>query len=88
MLAVKRLVGILPSGATLLRSVLLSALACVAAAGWPAPGILLLLKLPALSLLICLAYLVLGEFSAAEMNVLRSCVDWRSTPRESAVVAE
>ena len=88
MLAVKSLVAIVPSAATLLRSVLLSFLAYAAATAWSAPGLLLLLKLPALSVLICLAYFVLGEFSAAEMGRLRSLVDWRSSSGENVLEAD
>ena len=72
MLVVKRLWGVLPSAATLLRSFLLSTMAYILAAWWQTPGILLMLKLPAISLLICLGYFVSGEFSAAEKSMLRS----------------
>ena len=72
MLVVKRLCGPLPAAATLLRSFLLSTLAYILAAYWHTPGILLLLKLPAISLFICLGYFALGEFSAAEKSMLRS----------------
>jgi O-antigen/teichoic acid export membrane protein len=87
-LAVKRLWGILPSATTLLRSFLLSTLAYISAAVWPAPGILLLVKLPAISLLICVAYFVLGEFSAAEMDLIRSILNWPGSSRKSALEAE
>ncbi len=87
-LAVKRLWGILPSATTLLRSFLLSTLAYIAAALWPAPGILLLVKLPAISLLICLAYSFLGEFSAAERELIRSILDLRGSSRKSALEAQ
>jgi O-antigen/teichoic acid export membrane protein len=87
-LAVKRLWGILPSATTLLRSFLLSTLAYISAALWPAPGILLLVKLPAISLLICVAYFVLGEFSAAEMDLIRSILNWPGSSRKSAMEAE
>jgi O-antigen/teichoic acid export membrane protein len=72
MMVVKHLWGLLPSAATLLRTVLLTTLAYILAARWHTPGILLLLKLPAISLLICLGYFVLGEFSAAEKGTIRS----------------
>src|SRR6202162_2910339 len=87
-LAVKRLWGILPSATTLLRSFLLSTLAYISAAVWPAPGVLLLVKLPAISLLICVAYFVLGEFSAVEMDLIRSILNWPGSSRKSALEAE
>jgi O-antigen/teichoic acid export membrane protein len=87
-LAVRRVADIHPSVATLLRSVLLSALAYIAAAAWPADGMLILAKLPALSLLICVGYLALGEFSAGEINLLRSMGDWRGSARDTALEAE
>jgi O-antigen/teichoic acid export membrane protein len=88
MLAVKSFVGIAPPPATVLRSVLLSPLAYMAAAAWSAPGLLLVIKLPALSALICVMYFVLGEFSAAEMNQFRSLADWRSASRRSGLHAK
>jgi len=72
MLAVKRLWGLLPSVSTLLRSLLLSTLAYILAVSWKTPDILLLLKLPVISLLICVGYFVLGEFSVAEKGLIRS----------------
>jgi O-antigen/teichoic acid export membrane protein len=86
--AVWRVADIHPSITTLVRSVLLSGLAYIAAAAWPADGVLLLVKLPALSLLICIAYFVLGEFSRAEINLLRSMGDWRGSSRDAALEAE
>jgi O-antigen/teichoic acid export membrane protein len=87
-LAVRRVADIHLSMATLLRSVVLSALAYVSAVAWPADGMLLLVKLPAISLLIFVAYLALGEFSTAEISVLRSMRDWRGTSRDAALEAE
>lgn len=72
MLVVKRLCGPLPSATTLLRSFFLSAMAYILAANWHTPGILLMLKLPVISLLILLGYFAFGEFSAAEKSMLRS----------------
>jgi O-antigen/teichoic acid export membrane protein len=79
MLVVKRLWGLLPSASTLLRSFLLSTMAYILAAWWQTPGILLLLKLPAISLLICLGYFVSGEFSTAEKQLIRSLLSLPGT---------
>jgi O-antigen/teichoic acid export membrane protein len=81
MLVVKRLRGLLPSSATLLRSLLLSALAYALAAWWHMPDILLLLKLPAISLLICAGYFVLGELSPAEKGMIRSLLSWSASAK-------
>jgi hypothetical protein len=43
---------------------------------WQSPGVLLLLKLPAVGLIILLAFLFLGEFSASEIAFVRSMVRW------------
>jgi O-antigen/teichoic acid export membrane protein len=87
-LAVRRVADIHPPITTLVRSGLLSALAYIAVAAWPADGMLILVKLPAISLLICVGYLALGEFSAAEINLLRSIGDWRGSSRDAALEAE
>jgi hypothetical protein len=79
MLVVKRLWGLLPSASTLLRSFLLSTMAYTLAAWWQTPGILLLLKLPAIALLICLGYFVSGEFSTAEKHMIRSLLSLSGT---------
>ena len=69
---------ILPPLATFLRSVLISAGVYILAALWPAPGILLICKLTVIGLLIGLSFLLLGEFSAGEIALVRSLVYWRS----------
>jgi O-antigen/teichoic acid export membrane protein len=79
MLVLKRLWGLLPSASTLLRSFLLSTIAYTLTAWWQTPGILLLLKLPAISLLICLGYFVSGEFSTAEKHMIRSLLSLPGT---------
>jgi O-antigen/teichoic acid export membrane protein len=84
--AVYRIWRILPPAATLFRSVLVCGFAYVLAALWPAPGLLLLLKLLVIGLVIPLAYLLLGEFSACEIALARAMFRWRmasgQSPRE------
>jgi uncharacterized membrane protein HdeD (DUF308 family) len=87
-LAVRRVADIDPPMTTFVRSGLLSALAYIAAAAWPADGLLILAKLPAIALLICAGYLALGEFSAAEINLVRSIGDWRGSSRDAPLEAE
>jgi hypothetical protein len=41
---------------------------------WPTPGLLVLVKLPLMSIMILLAFGLLGEFSAVELTALRAVV--------------
>jgi len=77
--AVKRVADIYPSISTLARSALLSGLAFIAAVAWPTSGLLLLVKLPAISLMIGAGYWALREFSAAEITLLRTIAAARSS---------
>jgi O-antigen/teichoic acid export membrane protein len=71
MLAVSRIWRVLPRAATLMRSITVCGIAYTIAALWPTPGIFLLLKLPAIGLIIVLTFLLLGEFSAREIAFAR-----------------
>jgi O-antigen/teichoic acid export membrane protein len=71
-LAVRHTWQILPPATTLLRSVLLSALAYPLAVLWPATGFLVLLKLPIIGVVILGGYLLLGEFRKQEIHLFRS----------------
>jgi O-antigen/teichoic acid export membrane protein len=77
-LAVHRCWRILPPGGTFVRSVLICGGAYALAFLWPAPGLLLVLKVLVLGLLIGLAFLLLGEFSADEITLGRSLRPWRA----------
>lgn len=79
-LAVYRLWRILPPAPTLVRSSLAGGLAYTLASLWPAPGFLLLVKLPAIGLIIALVLLLLGEFNAREVAAARTVLRWRITP--------
>ena len=85
-LAVHRLWRVLPPIATLLRSGLVAVVAYAVARLWPTPGLLFLVKIPAIGILIVLAFLLLGELNAREMGVARALLGWRAPdpyPRES-----
>jgi O-antigen/teichoic acid export membrane protein len=82
-LAVYRIWRILPPAATLLRSTLLCGLAYTLAILWPTPGLLLLLKLPVIGLIVGLWFLLLGEFSAGEIAMVRSMFRWRTTSKQN-----
>ncbi len=64
--------GILPSPATFMRAVIVAALAGTLTVLLPAPGALLLLKLPAAFFFALLALVLFGEFSAGERAAARS----------------
>ena len=57
-------------GGTLLRSATIFAAAYFAAAAWPAPGIMLFVKLGLLSLAVVAAFLLPGELRRKENDVL------------------
>ncbi len=81
MVAVYRLWGIAPPMRSWLRSGVLSAGAYALAAGWPAPGLMPLLKLPLIGLLIVAGYWLLGEFTAQEIAWARSLLPAREKER-------
>ncbi len=82
-LAVYKIWGILPPTATLLRSALVCGFSYALATLWPAPGLLLLLKLPTIGLVILLSFLLLGEFSKGEIALARSLLRWQTVPEQS-----
>jgi len=71
-LLVYRIWRILPPAGTLLRSILVCVLAYALAAFWHTPGFLVLLKLPAIVLVIVSAFLSLGEIGVREIALVRS----------------
>lgn len=83
-LAVYRIWQILPPYRTLIRSILVCGLAYALAAYWFVPGFWLLLKLLAIALVIPLAFLLLGEFSASEIALVRSMVRFSTVSSEKS----
>jgi O-antigen/teichoic acid export membrane protein len=79
-----RLEGIAPPQDTFVRAAVLSALSFTAAALWPTPGWLVLLKLPVLSGGIAVAFLLLGECDARERALLGSLFRRRSVSLQGA----
>ena len=77
MWAVYRIWHVRLPAVTLLRSIIITGLVYALAALWQSPGVLLLLKLPAVGLIILLAFLFMGEFDANEVAFVRSMVPWR-----------
>jgi O-antigen/teichoic acid export membrane protein len=76
--AIHRLWRVLPPLGTVARSALLCVVAYIAAAAWPAPGLLLFIKLPVLAVLVLAGYVLTGEFSRREMAAVRSLMLTRS----------
>lgn len=77
MLVVCRVWRVLPPGGAMWKSVLICGAAYILSARWPAPSAWLLLKLPVVALVIVLAFLLLGEFRAGEIALVRSMLRWR-----------
>lgn len=71
-LAVYTLWRILPPARTLWRSVLLCGCAYALAVVWPTAGLFLFVKLVVLGLAILCAFIMLGEFDAGELALVRS----------------
>jgi len=83
-LAVHQMWRVFPPAATLWRSALITALAYALAAYWPVPGFWLLIKLPAIVLVIGTSLLLLGEFSKDEMSLPLSLLGLRIAAQENA----
>jgi O-antigen/teichoic acid export membrane protein len=79
-LAVHRVWSVLPPARTVVRGLVVSVLAYVLAAAWPASGAMLVVKLGALSALVVVALLALGEFSANDLAAARVAVQLRGRP--------
>jgi len=78
MLAVYRVWGVRLPVSTFVRSITICVLAYVLAFKWQTPGLLLLLKLPLISMVIIIAITLFGEFNGDEIAFVRSIFDWRS----------
>jgi O-antigen/teichoic acid export membrane protein len=72
LLAVYQTYQVRPPAATLVRSALIGGLGYALAILWPAPGFWLFLKLPVITVVILLTFLLLGEFSPNEIALVRS----------------
>ena len=78
MLAVHRVWKVRLPVSTFVRSITICVLAYFLAIKWQTPGLLLLLKLPILSMVIIIAITLFGEFSGDEIAFVRSIFDRRS----------
>jgi O-antigen/teichoic acid export membrane protein len=75
---VYRLWAIAPPMGTLVRSVSAAMLAYAVASLWPTSGAWVFVKMSIISVIILLTYLVLREFSAAEIAQVRSILKWKT----------
>ena len=82
MFALYRLWGVRLPVSTILRDIIISLFAYIFASNWHTVGLLLLLKLPIISIIIILAIVLLGEFSSDEIAFVRSIFDWRPRMNE------
>jgi O-antigen/teichoic acid export membrane protein len=73
---------------TLQRSCLVSVAAFLVASLWAAPGLLLFVKVPVIAILICASLILIGEFSADEIALVRSALHWRGRTERSPVRSE
>jgi O-antigen/teichoic acid export membrane protein len=72
MLVIYKLWGIYPPAVTILRSIIICTIAYYISSFWATPGILLLVKIVAVSLVIFLSFLLTGELKKAERNFVRA----------------
>jgi O-antigen/teichoic acid export membrane protein len=81
---VYRLWAVRPPAATLLRSLALCIGSFTLAALWPAPGLLLLVKLAVIGVAVLLAALLLREFSTEELVAVQALLTpWKTPERQS-----
>jgi O-antigen/teichoic acid export membrane protein len=73
-LAVYRIWGVLPSASTFVKSAFCSGLAFILAIVWPASGPVVIVKLVTVALIIFASFLLLGDFTADEMALIRTLV--------------
>lgn len=75
--AVYRIWGVLPPLTTLLKSAACSVLALALAVFWPVSGVMVIAKLVAIVVIIIIAFLLLGDYTAGEISLIRSILRWK-----------
>jgi len=70
MMVIYKLWGTFVPAVTILRSIIISIIAYYISIYWSTPGILLLLKIPVVSLVIFLSFILTGELKKAERNLV------------------
>lgn len=87
-LAVYKLWGILPPAKTLVKSVFCSGLALAMAVFWPVSGLMVIVKLVAIVVTIFITFLLLGDFTAGEVALIRTLVRKREWSEEDEIEAQ
>ena len=84
--AVYRILGTLPPIKTILRCILCSGISLALAILWPVFGLMIILKLMIIILFILFVFVILGEFTSSEINLVRtmliSCLEVRKSKDE------
>jgi O-antigen/teichoic acid export membrane protein len=81
--AVYRLWGVVPPTGTFVKSAFCSALAFAVAILWPAAGLMVIVKMVSITLIILLTFLLLGDFTAGEVALIRSMLRCRLRPGQN-----
>ena len=87
-LVVYKLWGILPPAKTFVKSVFCSGLALAMAIFWPVSGLMVILKLLAIVAVIFIAFLLLGDFTAGEVALIRTLIGRRKRSDEDDADAQ
>jgi O-antigen/teichoic acid export membrane protein len=87
-LAVYKIWGILPPAKTFWKSALCSGLALSIAVFWPVSGLMVILKLVAIVFAIFIAFLLLGDFTDGEVDLIRTLVRKRALPSEDQIESQ
>lgn len=80
LVAMRMISGLAPPGATLCRAAALTALAWGAAAWWPTPGFLVLVKAAVIGVGLLAAFAMLGEFGRKEWSAVLALLPARPMP--------
>jgi O-antigen/teichoic acid export membrane protein len=87
-LAVYRLWGVLPPAETFVKSVSCSVVALAMAVFWPVSGLMVVLKLFAIVVVIFIVFLLLGDFTAGEVALVRTLIRRREWSEEDEIEAQ
>jgi O-antigen/teichoic acid export membrane protein len=87
-LAVYKLWGILPPAKTCIKSVVCSGLALAMAVFWPVSGLMVILKIVAIMATIFIVFLLLGDFTAGEVALIRTLFRRKEWSDEDEIEAQ
>lgn len=87
-LAVYKLWGVLPPAKTLAKSVFCSGLALALAVFWPVSGLMVIVKLVMIMVTVLVAFLLLGDFTAGEVALIRTLARRKGWSDEDEIEAQ